>query len=195
MTVDRARIADQKAPGDSLCIALAASHVIISALSETKVMKSVAITENTELGEVDERRRNPERRISSRKKLFRGGRTHWPNGDSSECTVYNFSETGAKLELHGSAPNAFDLAIDGESLRRSCLVVWRKANFVGVKFQVPSQLALSIKNAMRNASDFKKYVEECQTLAQRTTPADSKVLFEMAEAWKTAIRLLRKRPR
>jgi hypothetical protein len=158
-------------------------------------MKSAAITDNTELGEIDERRTNPERRISSRRKLLRGGRTLWPNGDSSECTVYNYSETGAKLELHGCAPNAFDLAIDGESLRRSCLVVWRKANFVGVKFQVPSQLVLSIGNSMRNVSDFKKYVEECQKLAQRAAPTDRAILIEMAEAWKTAIRRLRKKAR
>lgn len=157
-------------------------------------MRSVADTENTELGEIDDRRKTPDRRGSSRRKILRGGRTFWPNGDSSECTIYNFSETGAKLELRGPAPNAFDLAVNGDSERRSCLVVWRKENYVGVKFQVPSQLAL-IRNTKRNASDFRQYVEQCQTLAQRANPSDSVILLEMADAWKKAIRWLRKKTR
>ena len=157
-------------------------------------MKSVASIENTEQGEIDERRGAPERRNSSRRKILKGGRTFWPNGDFSECTVYNFSETGAKLAIRGSAPNCFDLAVDGDSERRPCLVVWRKENYVGVKFQVPSQLA-PIRNAMRNASDFEQYVEQCQTLAQRADSSDSKILLEMAEAWKSAIRRLRKKAR
>lgn len=157
-------------------------------------MSSVSGTDNTELVEIDDRRKISDRRGSSRRKILRGGRTFWPNGDSSECTIYNFSETGAKLELRGPAPNAFDLAVDGDSERRSCLVVWRKENYVGVKFRVPSQLP-QIRNAMRNASDFRQYVEQCQTLAQRANASDSVTLLEMAEAWKKAIRWLRKKTR
>jgi hypothetical protein len=158
-------------------------------------MESVASVKSTEPEVLDERRQAPDRRISPRRKVIRGGRTYWPNGDSAECRVYNYSETGAKLELIGQAPNAFDFAVDGDPLRRSCLVVWRKANFVGVKFQNPSQLAPSFGNATRNTADFAKYVEVCQALAQRVTPSDSEILLEMAEAWKIAIRRLRKRAR
>jgi hypothetical protein len=158
-------------------------------------MESVASANSTEPEVLDERRQAPDRRVSPRRTVLRGGRTYWPNGDSAECTVYNYSETGAKLELIGHAPNAFDLAVDGDPLRRSCLVVWRKANFVGVKFQNPSQLAPSIGNGTRNTADFAKYVEVCQALAQRVTPSDSKILLEMAEAWKIAIRRLRKKAR
>ena len=158
-------------------------------------MESVASANSTEPEVLDERRQAPDRRISPRRKVIRGGRTYWPNGDSAECTVYNYSETGAKLELIGHAPNAFDLAVDGDPQRRSCLVVWRKENCVGVIFQVPSQLALSVGNAMRNTSDFKQYIKECQNLAQRADPSDSKILLEMSEAWQTAIQWLRKKAR
>jgi hypothetical protein len=158
-------------------------------------MESDTSANNTEPEVLDERRQTSDRRVSPRRKVLRGGRTYWPNGDSTECTVYNFSETGAKLELLGHVPNAFELAIDGDSLRRSCLVVWRKANFVGVKFKNPSQLAPSIGNVTRSTADFAKYVEECQRLAQRVAPSDSKMLLEMAEAWKIAVRRLRKKAR
>lgn len=158
-------------------------------------MESVAGANSTEPDVVDERRQTPDRRIAPRRKVLRSGRTYWPNGDSAECTVHNFSATGAKLELLGHAPNAFDLVVDGDPERRSCLVAWRKANFVGVKFQNPSQLLLSIGNATRSTADFAKYVEVCQTLAQRVTPSDRTILLEMAEAWKLAIRRLRKKVR
>ena len=158
-------------------------------------MESVTSANSTEPEVLDERRKTPDRRVSPRRKVLRGGRTYWPNGDSTECTVHNFSETGAKLELVGHAPNAFDLAVDGDPLRRSCLVAWRKANFVGVEFKDPSKLASSIENTARTTADFEKYVEECQRLAQRVPPSDRKILLEMAEAWKMAVRRLRKKAR
>jgi hypothetical protein len=159
-------------------------------------MDSVASANSTEPEVLDDRRQTPDRRVSPRRKVLRGGRTFWPNGDSAECTVYNCSETGAKLEISGFAPNAFELVVDGDPVRRACLVVWRKANFVGVKFQNPSQLlASSPGNATRTTADFAKYVEECQRLAQRVGPSDSKMLLEMAEAWKIAVRRLRKKAR
>jgi hypothetical protein len=158
-------------------------------------MDSVASENKTEPEVLDERRQRPDRRISPRRKVLRGARTFWPNGDSAECTVYNVSETGAKLEISGHAPNAFDLAVDGDPLRYSCLVVWRKAKFVGVKFQNSSQLARPTANTIRTTADFAKYVEACQTLAQRVTPSDSRILLEMAEGWKIAIRRLRKKAR
>ena len=156
-------------------------------------MESDISANNTEPEVLDERRQTSDRRVSPRRKVLRGGRTYWPNGDSAECTVHNFSETGAKLELLGHAPNAFDLALDGDPLRRSCLVVWRTENLVGVEFQDPSKLTSSMENAARTAADFEKYVEECQRLAQRAPPADKKILLEMAEAWKIAVRRLRKK--
>ena len=160
-------------------------------------MDSVASENKTEPEVLDERRQRPDRRISPRRKVLRGGRTFWPNGDFAETALFTiFQKQEQSSGLSGHAPIAFDLAVDGDPLRYSCLVVWRKANFVGVKFQNPSQLLVSpIGNATRTTADFAKYVEECQRLAQRATPSDSKILLEMAEAWKIAVRRLRKKAR
>jgi hypothetical protein len=106
-----------------------------------------------------------------------------------------FFRNGCKARACWSRAHAFDLAVDGDPLRRSCLVVWRKANFVGVEFQDPSKLISSIENATKTTADFEKYVEECQRLAQRVPPEDKKILLGMAEAWKIAVRRLRKKAR
>ena len=71
-------------------------------------MMIAANIEVAQQGEVGDRRQTPDRRSSTRRKILKGGRTYWLNGDSSECTVLNVSETGAHLELRGPAPNVFD---------------------------------------------------------------------------------------
>jgi PilZ domain len=91
--------------------------------------------------EIEECRMNPEHRItgsdrrgSSRSRLLKTGRTYWQNGDSGECCVRNLSETGAQIVVHGPIPNVFDLVIGSGEFRRSCCVVWRNNNRVGVRF-------------------------------------------------------------
>lgn len=140
--------------------------------------------------EIDDRRLNPDRRGAARRRIIKRGLTFWPNGDSSECTVYNLSETGAQIELRGVVPNLFDLVVEGDSWRRKCCVVWRKTNRVGVKFQDQSNLKSSAKNC---PADFSRYVEECHALADRAAPADRALLLEMAEAWVAVIRRLQRK--
>lgn len=156
-------------------------------------MKSIANAESVELGEIDERRQNPDRRRSSRRKILKRGLMFWPNGDSSECLVYNLSETGAQLVLRGPAPNSFDLTVEGDQWRRLCAVVWRKADRVGVKFQEPARVTKLTKSPTQQIADFKRYAVECQTLASRAAPSDRELLLEMAEAWTTAVRRLRRK--
>jgi hypothetical protein len=147
-------------------------------------------TENTQLGEIEDRRKNSDRRSTLRRKILKGGRTFWPNGDSSECLVYNHSETGACLVLRGPAPKVFDLVVEGELLRRLCSVVWRKANRVGVRFQQQPQVASSAENSKRTEG-FRHYPETCQLLATRAINSDREILLEMAEAWTKAVRRLK----
>ena len=154
-------------------------------------MKTTPDLEN----EFDERRRLPDRRRTSRRKVLRGGKTFWPNGDSAECVVHNVSATGAKLSLVGSAPNTFTLLVDGDSIRRQCRVTWRRESLVGVRFETDADLAPIFVPAKRSGVGFKQYVEACQSLAERVSPSDREMLHEMAEAWKKAIRLLRPRER
>jgi hypothetical protein len=155
-------------------------------------MKPPENAESVQLGEIDDRRHIPDRRRSSRRKILKHGVTFWPNGDSSECTVYDLSETGAQLEFRGLAPNLFDLEVEGDRWRRKCFVVWREANRVGVKFQEQSLLELS---GMKHPADFRRYIEACQTMANRAAPSDRELLLEMAEAWATVIRRLQRKLR
>jgi hypothetical protein len=138
--------------------------------------------------EVDDRRQNRDRRNSPRRKTLKGGRAVWPNGDCSECVVCNLSETGANLQFCGPTPNSFDLFVECEGWRRQCSVIWRKANRVGVKFEEPSRLASTTRNAMGQISELKRYADECRRMAGRVGPQDHELLVEMAEAWLTVVR-------
>jgi hypothetical protein len=156
-------------------------------------MKPIANAERFQLDEIEDRRQNPDRRRSPRRKILRRGLMFWPNGDSSECIVYNLSETGAQLEVHGPAPNSFDLAVEGEQWCRSCAVVWRKANRVGVEFQEQARVTKLTKSRTQQTADFKRYALECQMWARRAAPSDRELLLEMAAAWTTVVRRLRRK--
>ena len=152
---------------------------------------AIGWTEDTQSGEIDDRRQNRDRRGSVRRKTLKGGRTFWPNGDASECLVYNLSETGACLVLGGPAPKTFDLVVEGDLLRRPCCVVWRRVDRVGVKFQQLSHMASSAGNPKKRVAGFSRYAEECQLLATRASRSDRKTLLEMAEAWIKVTRRLK----
>ena len=134
--------------------------------------------------EIDDRRKNSDRRTSPRKKILKVGRTYWPNKDSSECTVLNLSETGAQLELQGPAPKVFDLVVEGEFWRRSCTVVWRDKNRVGVRFQ---GLATAEKSVGKKTK-FSRYIDACKRMAMRADRTDREILLEMADAWESVAR-------
>ena len=142
--------------------------------------------------QIDDRRKNPDRRKWSRRKIIKGARTVWPNGDSSECIVTNLSETGAQLRLPSPSPNVFDLFVDGERSGRTCFVVWRKGNRVGVKFSLKFELASHALRPQGKFADFARYPDACRMIAGRTNSSDRELLLEMAEAWKAAIRRMQR---
>lgn len=141
--------------------------------------------------DVDDRRRNPDRRGSVRRKILRSARTIWPNGDSSECMICNISETGAKLILCGPVPNLFDLVIEGDQRRHECEVVWRQDTRVGVKFKNQPQIVIS-KPASASVQCH-RYADECRKLAERSAPSDRGLLLEMANSWMSVARRLRRK--
>jgi hypothetical protein len=158
-------------------------------------MTPIAGTEATEPAEViDDRRINPDRRAHSdrrrapRKKILKGGRTAWPNGDSTECVVHNLSATGAHLQIRGPVPKTFNLIIDGDQVSRSCCVVWRNASRVGVKFEGQLEIA-TLK------SSFKQHAKQCRALARGAASADRDALLSMADAWESLARRFRVRTR
>jgi hypothetical protein len=52
------------------------------------------------------------------------------------CTVRNVSATGASIQVAdvGAIPDSFRLVMEMETATRRCVVVWRKATQIGVKF-------------------------------------------------------------
>ena len=134
---------------------------------------------------IDDRRRNPDRRAAPRKRILRGGLTGWQNGDSSECIVHNLSDTGAHLQIYGPVPRTFNLVIDGDGVSRSCCVVWRNANRVGVRFE--GQFAIG-----GLVSSFKQHANQCRLLADRAASLDRETLLKMAETWEALTRSYKK---
>ena len=157
--------------------------------------KEVAAAGPEQPGEIDDRRKTPDRRRALRRKILKAGRTFWPNGDLSACLVYNLSESGAQLEIRDPVPNCFDLVIEGDSWRRSCVVVWRKANRAGVKFRDQAQLVASHKGLSHQFGRYRQFAEMCQSLAERTPSSERELLLEMSAAWLTVIRQLRRKSR
>jgi len=152
-------------------------------------MKTIADADDIPLGELDERRQHPDRRKSARRKVLKRGRTYWLNGDSSECIVVNLSDGGAHLDIRGSLPDRFDLVVDGYRWCRSCVVVSRKMNHVGVKFEGQSTLIPS--RPIQRTDEFRRYIDVCRILANRVAArTDQELLLEMAEAWTVIIRRL-----
>ena len=154
-------------------------------------MKPLTDGRSAEVDETDDRRSVPDRRESARRKVLRGGRAVWPNGDSTNVIVYNLSDTGARLEIRGPVPNTFDIVIDGDQYPRSCRVVWRRADRIGVKFQGSSQFVRTQADATSGISACSEYAEVCRTLAKRLAPSDREMLLKMADAWEKIARRLR----
>jgi hypothetical protein len=146
------------------------------------------VADRTQADDLDDRRQNPDRRGSGRRKTLRGGRILWPNGDASECTVCNLSETGAQLIVRGPVPNLFDLVIEGDQWRDVCAVVWRRDDRVGVKFKNrPRTVAVRPVSA---STQCRHFANECRKLANRAAPTDRKLLLEMADMWISVTRKL-----
>jgi|tagenome__1003787_1003787.scaffolds.fasta_scaffold20371018_1 hypothetical protein len=77
----------------------------------------------------------PDRRLYYRMSTLKGGQIFWRAGSSIKCIVRNLSETGAALQVDGLVPNSFELVLDADGSRRSCVVVWRRRTRVGVNFR------------------------------------------------------------
>jgi hypothetical protein len=80
-----------------------------------------------------------DRRIANRSRTFWKGTILFPDGlRSVECTVRNFSATGARLDCGAviDIPDHFELKIPQKGETFPCLVAWRRSPEIGVEFQV-----------------------------------------------------------
>ena len=79
-----------------------------------------------------------ERRKAARRVVRTLGKIIFPKPLSViDCVVHDISEGGACLELPGSAstPDAFELIIQPDPMRRACSVVWRLEKRMGIEFR------------------------------------------------------------
>lgn len=83
----------------------------------------------------------PSARKTTRRKQLKAGIISFNNRHSTlPCSVRDISDTGARLEAAAaSVPDTFTLIIELDGLEADCEVVWRKVNFVGVRFTGPTK--------------------------------------------------------
>jgi hypothetical protein len=76
-----------------------------------------------------------EKRSASRQRVLKAGSIEF-GGGAVDCTVRNFSDSGAALEVASPVgiPNEAVLFIPADHHRYPCIVVWRKETRIGVKF-------------------------------------------------------------
>ena len=76
-----------------------------------------------------------DKRRASRRDVKRAARISFAR-QNLLCTVRNVSATGASIQVANvdTIPDSFRLVMEMETAARRCVVVWRKATQVGVKF-------------------------------------------------------------
>ena len=76
-----------------------------------------------------------EHRIAPRKRILKAGTIEF-GGGAIDCTVRNLSETGAALSVESPVgiPTEFKLIVASDHVNRTCRVVWRKENRIGITF-------------------------------------------------------------
>jgi hypothetical protein len=77
-----------------------------------------------------------EHRTSPRRRLLKSGTISF-GGGAIDCTVRNFSGTGAALDVISPVgiPDHFTLLIGADNVNTPCRVVWRKPSRIGVRFE------------------------------------------------------------
>jgi hypothetical protein len=76
-----------------------------------------------------------EKRNITRHRVLKAGTIEF-GGGAIDCTVRNFSDTGAALDVTSPVgiPERFTLFIPADGTHLPCTVVWRKEKRIGVRF-------------------------------------------------------------
>ena len=76
-------------------------------------------------------------RSRARTRVFKAGYVVFNRAGAISCTVRNISDTGARLDVTSvlDIPDTFQLQIPKDDLTRSCRVVRRTPQSLGVKFE------------------------------------------------------------
>ena len=77
-----------------------------------------------------------QRRRATRQRILKAGTILFGAGGGISCTVRDYSEAGASLEVVSSAgiPRMCVLKVEGESATHDCVVVWTRQTRIGVQF-------------------------------------------------------------
>jgi hypothetical protein len=79
-----------------------------------------------------------EKRNNQRRRVLKSGKIVFANGSFSvDCTIRNLSDTGARLQVPTSVaiPDRFTLVDVHGGTRHEALVVWRRGDLLGVRFE------------------------------------------------------------
>jgi hypothetical protein len=93
---------------------------------------------------IDDSSDDDERRDRTRTRILRSAKIIVPRRSSVvHCTVQNITGGGACLKLANTfgMPDAFDLTFEHGRTRRSCRVVWRTNDTLGVMFETSDAAA------------------------------------------------------
>jgi hypothetical protein len=150
--------------------------------------KSISILNGPGLAD---RRTNPDRRRSVRRKVLRTGRAQWGRGHWVDCIIRNVSEFGAQIEASNPLPNKFDLVI-GDQVFSSCCVKWRRGTRIGIAFEGRLSPPFTQKSVLSSCSH---YAALCREISHRATIADREYLLSMADEWEKMARRYRRKSR
>jgi hypothetical protein len=79
-----------------------------------------------------------EHRSTPRHRTFKAAHIAFKErGAAISCVVRDLSDTGACLKVESpiGIPETFDLVFESDQSIRTCRVVWRKANQIGIEFR------------------------------------------------------------
>ncbi|GEP02322.1 PilZ domain-containing protein [Methylobacterium oxalidis] len=81
---------------------------------------------------------NAERHEEQRAECFSSGELLFGGSRYTPCLVWNMSEAGALIEVEPpcTAPDAFELVVHADGVVRSCFVVRRTGQRLGVAFTI-----------------------------------------------------------
>jgi PilZ domain len=115
---------------DPLCELVAAKTILVYRSGERDPSK-ICVRTIKELGIP-----MPESRQAPRLRTLKGGSILFGLAPSIDCVIRNMSDMGAQLAVESPVgiPEEFTLLIKPEMIKRTCRVIWRKADRIGVRF-------------------------------------------------------------
>ncbi len=88
------------------------------------------------------------KRTTDRSRVLKAAKIYWLNGNFAlDVTIKDMSATGCKIVCKDQMglPNEMQFVIPSDGISRNAIVIWRKADFAGVRFTSGPQKAPVVK--------------------------------------------------